>query len=153
MMRMHAKPEEKREIKDHYKSYDKMLAWVDENTSNIAKQLTLDIKRNLKDVVEKPQGRYLCFYKGKPTNKSIFAAFLLTKKLLKVRIRTDPRTFRDPEKRVKPEMFKGWFFKTRQEREFKITSKEQITYAIELIKQSYDISGDTKKQSSQWKEA
>jgi hypothetical protein len=37
-------------------------------------------------------------------------------------------------------VYKGWFFKQGQERKFKITSKEQIPYAMELIKQSYDIS-------------
>lgn len=129
----------KREMPEHYKSWSKMLAWVDENTSNIAKQLALDINRKLKDVIEEPRGRFLCFFKGKPSTKSIFAAFLLTKKYLKVRIRTDPTTFRDPKKRVKEKAYKGWFFKTGQEREFVISTydTENLSYAIELIKQSY----------------
>jgi hypothetical protein len=41
-------------------------------------------------------------------------------------------------------VYKGWFFKQGQEREFKVTSKEQIPYAMELIKQSYDVSGERK---------
>lgn len=129
----------RRPLPEHYGSWEKMLAWVDENTSNIAKQITLDITKKLKNVVGLARGRNLCFYKGKPSTKSIFAAFLLTKKYLKVRIRTDPTTFRDPKKRVNEKVYKGWFFKTGQEREFKISAydTENLTYAIELIKQSY----------------
>ena len=121
------------------KSWDEMLEWVDENPRNIARQLTLDIKRKLKDVVGLPRGRYLCFYKGRPSTKSIFAAFVLTKNYLKIRIRTDPTTFRDPKKLVKEKVYSGWFFKTGQEREFKVTEKEQMDYAMELIRQSYDM--------------
>ena len=128
-----------RKLPEHYESWEKMLSWVDENTSHIAKYLAIDIKKKLKDVVEEPRGRYLCFFKGKPSTKSIFAAFLLTKKYLKVIIRSDPATFRDTKKRVKEKVYSGWFFKTGQEREFVISTydTENLTDAIELIIQSY----------------
>jgi predicted transport protein len=71
---------------------------------------------------------------------------MLRKKALKVAIRTDPKTFKDPDKWTGDKIYKPWFFKQGQERAFKITSKEQIPYALELIKQSYDISGEVKKQ-------
>jgi predicted transport protein len=54
-------------------------------------------------------------------------------------------TFKDPQKLTGDKVYKGWFFKQGQEREFKVTSKEQIPYAMELIKQSYDISGEEMK--------
>jgi predicted transport protein len=92
------------------------------------------------DVSSVIHGRYLCFYRGKPSTRSIFAAFLLTRKALKVRIRTDPNKFKDPEKWTGDRVYKGWFFKQGEEREFKITSEEQIPYAMELVKQSYEIS-------------
>lgn len=85
------------------------------------------------------RGRYYCFYKGNPTTKSIFAALLLAKSFLKVRIRADPNTFRDPKGTVRAKVYKGWFYKQNQEREFKITDKDQIEYAMQLIKQSYDL--------------
>jgi len=131
--------EEEKEYPPHRLSWEKRLEWVDRNTSDSAKWLTIQIKRKLKDVVEEPRGRHLCFFKGKPSTKSIFAAFLLTKKYLKVRIRTDPKTFRDPKKRVKEKLYTGWFFKTGQEREFVILTfnTENLYYAMELIKQSY----------------
>jgi len=62
---------------------------------------------------------------------------MLTKKALKVRIRTDPTTFKDPRGLTRDRVYKGWFFKQGQEREFKIANEEQIENAIELIKQSY----------------
>ena len=63
----------------------------------------------------------------------------IAKKSLSVRIRADPATFKDPQKWTEDRIYKGWFFKQGQEREFKITSKEQISYAMELIKQSYEL--------------
>ena len=95
----------------------------------------------LGDVTHKPLGRFYCFYKGKPSTKSIFAALMLRKNALKVRIRTDPSTFQDPQKWTGDKVYKGWFFKSGEEREFEISRKEQINYAIELIKHSYKISG------------
>ena len=62
---------------------------------------------------------------------------MITKKEVKARIRTDPRNFRDRKNWTKS--YKGWFFyKKGQEKGFKITDKDQMDYAIELIKQSYE---------------
>ncbi len=128
----------KRALPEHYESWEKMLAWVDENTKYVVELLSTTI-RNFPDVNEASHGRYYCFYKGKPSTKSIFAAFLLTKNALNIRIRTDPKTFEDPRKWTGERVYKGWFFKQGQERQFKITSHDQIPYALELIKQSYEL--------------
>ena len=127
----------KRPLPEHYKSWKKMLQWVDESTESLVEKLSATIRNNLVNVNEVPHGRYYCFYEGKPSTKSIFAALLLTKKYVKVRIRTDPKTFKDVKKWTGEKVYRGWFFKTGQEREFKITKKDQMDYAIELIKQSY----------------
>jgi predicted transport protein len=134
----------KRPLSEHYKSWEKRLEWVDKNVKEMVDALTNRIL-DLGGVNHLPHGRNYCFYKGKPSTKSIFAALLLGKKSLSVRIRADPATFRDPQKWTGDRIYKGWFFKQGQEREFKVTSKEQIPYAMELIKQSYDISGEAKK--------
>jgi len=64
---------------------------------------------------------------------------MLTKRKVKVRIKVDPTKFEDKQKWTKP--YKGWFFPRKwQEREFSITSAEQFDYALQLIKESYDIS-------------
>lgn len=125
---------EEKEIKR--RSWIDKLALVDDNVREIVDILNEHIL-GLGDVKQKIVGAYLCFYKGKISTKSIFAAFLLTKKALNVRIRGDPNEFVDREKWTKA--YKGWFFKEGQERGFKITSKEQIPYAMELVKQSYNI--------------
>jgi predicted transport protein len=136
------KEERERKIPEHYKDWQSLFNWVEDSVKDVTKALESNIiSINPSEVTKAVHGRYLCFYRGKPSTKSIFAAFLLTKKALKVRIRTDPSTFKDPQKLTGDKVYKGWFFKQGQEREFKITSKEQIPYAMELIKQSYGISG------------
>jgi len=89
----------------------------------------------------KPMGRWYTFHRGEPHSKSRFVVFLLTKHKVRVRIRADPTTFRDPERLVKDYVYVKWFFHLGkgQEREFPITDKEQIDYAMELIKQSYEL--------------
>jgi len=129
----------KRPLPEHYKSWEKKLAWVDDDTRKVTELLETEIRSKLENVHTRAHGRHLCFYKGVPTTKSIFAAFLLTKKYLKVRIRTDPTTFRDPKKLVKEKKYFGWFFKQGQEREFLFRDSSQLDYAIELIKHSYEL--------------
>ena len=141
------KEEGKRPLPEHYKSWEKMLAWVDDSTRDLVKELTTQVS-SLGEVNHKASGTDYCFYKGKPSSKSIFAALLLRKSSVAVRIRTDPTTFKDSKKWVSDKIYKGWFFKQGQERTFDVKEKGQIPYAIELIKQSYDVSGE--KQST-WK--
>jgi predicted transport protein len=133
------KEQKKTQLPEHYKRWDSMFAWVSDNVKELVNILSERITE-FGEVRQVVHGRYLCFYRGKQSVKSIFAAFLLTKKVLKVRIRTDPNTFRDPQNWTDDKIYKGWFFKQGQEREFKISNKDQISYAIELIKQSYEIS-------------
>jgi predicted transport protein len=131
---------EERKLPEHYESWEKMLAWVNDNTKDVVKELTKSILK-LGEVTHSPLGRYYCFYRGKRSTKSRFVCFNLTKKALKVRIRTEPRTFKDTQKWTGDKIYKGWFFHhgLGQEREFKVTNKEQIDYAMELIKQSYEL--------------
>ena len=120
---------------EHYRIWEKKLAWIDENIRDIVKELTDRIVR-FGEVTHKTSGPDYVFYKGSPNTKSIFAGFFISKKALKVRIRTDPTTFKDPNRWTGDRTY-HWFFRTGQEKEFKITSRDQIDYAMELIKQSY----------------
>jgi len=123
----------------HMLSWEKMFAWVDESTRELVKTLESKILEEFDDVNRKAIGRYYGFYKGEPTTNSLFAVFLLTKKALKVRIRTDPRTFRDTQNWTRGRVYKGWFFKKGEEKDFSIIGTHQLVYAIELIKQSYEL--------------
>jgi predicted transport protein len=96
---------------------------------------------SLGEVNHKPIGRWHGFYKGKTSTKSLFAVIMLKKGSFKVRIRTDPKTFKDDKNLAGERMYKGWFYKQGQERQFEIKEKGQIEYALELIKHSYKISG------------
>lgn len=114
-----------------------MSAWTDENVRDIIKELDARVI-GLGGVKSKLIGRYYGYYKGKPNIRSIFLVFLLTKKALRIRIRADRNTFRDPEKWTgAATIFDIWFFEQGQEQEFEITGRDQIDYAMELIKQSY----------------
>jgi predicted transport protein len=124
---------------DYFLRWDKRLQWVDKNVQSLALALSATIENGQNNVVGKPRGKYYCFYKGNPSTKSIFATLCLFKNYVKVRIRADPKTFRDTKKWTGEKVYKKWFFLKGQEREFKITGKEQITYAMELIKQSYEL--------------
>lgn len=129
------KREERAPTPEHYRNWEKKLAWVDENVRDIVEELTSRIVR-LGEITHKTSGPDYVFCKGSPSQKSIFAGFFISKKVLKVRIRTDPTTFKDPKKWTGDKIY-HWFFRTGQEKEFKITSKDQLDYAMELIKQSY----------------
>jgi predicted transport protein len=133
------KEEKKQLIPEHRQSYEKMLAWVDGSVRDLVKELTVQIS-SLGEINHRPSGTDCVFFRGKPSAKSIFVALLLRKSSIRVRIRTDPRTFKDPKKWVSDKIYFGWFFKQGQERSFDLKEKEQISYAMELIKQSYDIS-------------
>jgi len=126
-----------REVPKHHKSWEKRLEWVHENINDVTKVLTKTILE-LGEVVHRPSGPDYVFYKGKPSTKSVFAGFFLTKKALKVRIRTDPATFSDSKKWTGEKIY-HWFFRTGQEKEFKMTERNQIDYAMKLIKQSYEL--------------
>lgn len=136
------KEEEKegRIMPDHHKSWEKRLEWVDENVRELAQILTKRILE-LNDVTHKPGGSLdYSFFRSKPTPRSNFAILLLNKKELKIRIRADPATLKDPKKWVREKVL-HWFMYTGKgvEKDFKITEKNQIDYAMELIKQSYEL--------------
>lgn len=130
--------ETRRPVPEHYKIWEKKLEWVDQNVSDIVKTLTSQIIQ-LGNVVHRASGPDYVFFKDQPGTKTIFAGLFLTKQALKVRIRTDPTTFRDPGKWTRDKTYR-WFFKV-GEKEFKVTSKDQIDYAMELIKQSFQLAG------------
>jgi len=79
------KEERERKIPEHYKDWQSLFNWVEDNVKDVTKALESNIiSINPSEVTKAVHGRYLCFYREKPTTKSIFAAFLLTKKALKV---------------------------------------------------------------------
>lgn len=130
--------EKKSKLPPHYASWDRMLEWVEPATKELANEL-INAIASLGNVKHKPSGTDYVFYKGKPGSRSVFAALLLRKKSIRVRIRVEPSIFKDPKKWVSEKIYKGWFFKENQERAFDLNERSQIPYAMELIKQSYEL--------------
>jgi len=132
----------KRKLPPQYENWETMLAWVNDKTKDIVKELSNRIGQ-LGEVNQKPLGRYYAFYRGERHSASRFVALILKKDKISVRIRVDPTTLRDPQRLVKEHVYAKWFFHHGQghEREFEITDKEQIDYVMGLIKQSYSLVG------------
>lgn len=120
--------------------WDEILKRVNEETRDLVEKLIKAIEEKFPEVQHMPRARWYYFYKGRERSlNSLFAVLLLTKKAVKVRIKTEPSTFKDEKGWTKT--MKGWFFPRKlQEREFTITEEHQIPYALELITQSYNIS-------------
>jgi predicted transport protein len=123
-----------------YENWEKKLA----KTSN-------DVRATVKELEERILGfgkistiqrTRKAYYKGKHSLESCFAIFEITDDALIARIRADSTTFEDPEKWSIGGTHKGMFFNP--ENKFKITSKDQVGYAIGLIKQAYEISKSKK---------
>jgi predicted transport protein len=129
--------EEKKPVPDYYKTWEKKLEWVDQNVRDVRKALTNRIEQ-FANVSQKASGPDYIFYKEISGKKIPFVGLFLTKPTLKVRIRTDPTTLKDPKKWVSEKTY-NWFFRMGNEKEFRISSVDQIDYALELIKQSYDL--------------
>jgi predicted transport protein len=122
---------------EYCRSWEAKLKWVTPNIRELANALKDQVSQ-LSDVDHRPSGPDYKFYRGKAGSTSIFAGIFLTQNALKVRIRTDPtKTLNDPKKWVSERTYK-WFFSS-GEKEFKITDMSQLDYAMELIKQSYDL--------------
>jgi len=133
--------EKRQKHPEHESSWEARLEWVTPEIKELVRNLIQKVESQLTEVSGKPKYRWYYFYKG--TGKhldSLFAVFMIKKKKVSVRIKVDPVKFKDVQKWTKK--YKGWFFtKKYEEREFPISAPEQFDYAIELIKQSYDISG------------
>jgi hypothetical protein len=132
--------EGKRLYPEHYKSWEKRLAWVNNETRSLVSELISAIERGTPKVNHLPRYRWYYFYKSEGRSlDSLFTVLTLSKKAVGVRIKVDPSKFKDERNWTKS--YKGWFFARKwQEREFTLTSPEQLHYALQLIKQAYDIS-------------
>jgi len=131
--------ERKREYPPHRLSWEKRLEWVDPSTRSLLPQVISRIEKEFPDASHLPKYRWYYVYKGS-THKPefLFAVLLLTRKNIHIRIRIDPSNFRDEKNWTKA--YQGWFwYKKGQERDFSITDADQLSYAIELIRQSYKL--------------
>lgn len=128
-----------------YESWETMLESITPEIRCIVSKLSDAMLTRLGNVTAKSIGRYYVFYKGKESSGSAFAAFILSRRALKVRIRTESK-FEDSEYSIKTRKYRGWFFSSmhnQQEREFSINKsfKRGIDPALKLIETSYKLAG------------
>jgi len=120
-------------------TWESLLASTEQKVREIVDTLSKRITTELKDIATAVSGTDFIFYWGKRGGKTNFAAFILRKESLLVRIRFDPNTFQDPKCMVSAKKYKYWFFDGfGEERAFRITDKTQIDDAMQLIRQSYE---------------
>lgn len=74
------------------------------------KVLKTRIVSELKDVIHEPIGKDYEFFREKKTSKNRFAVLMLRKNWVAVRIRADPKTFKDERNWTAGKVYKGWFF-------------------------------------------
>ena len=126
------------EYPDYMKDWKARLEWVNPNIRILVDKLIEGIEDELPGIVHMPKYRWHYFYRhelGK--HDSIFAAIILNKQSLYIRIRVNPNKLDDKLNLAK--QYKGWFFRAKgEERGFSIRNLDQITYALQLIKQAHN---------------
>ena len=131
---------EGKKYREHMTSWEARLKWATPEAKELVQKLVKRVESELPEISHLPRYRWYYLYKGEGRGlKYLFAVLMIGKKKVNVRIKADPLKFKDLQKWTKK--YKGWFFARKyEEREFSISTQEQLDYAIELIKQSYNIS-------------
>jgi predicted DNA-binding protein (MmcQ/YjbR family) len=131
---------ESKERPEHMLNWKSRLEWVAPEIRELVDKLVRKAESQLTGTSGVPRFRWYYLYKGSGRRlDSLFAVLMVKKKKVSIRIKVDPMKFEDERKWTKK--YKGWFFaRKHEEREFSVSTPEQIDYAVKLIKQSYDIS-------------
>ena len=92
------------------------------------------------DLTTEPSGDDIQLFREQTGLRNRFAVLMLRKDGITIRLRANPRTLIDPQKWITEKTYK-WYFNdgNGEEKEIKITEKEQIDYTVELLKQSYSL--------------
>jgi predicted transport protein len=106
----------------------------------MVRTLHLEMLNQFPDIISKVSGNYYTYHRGKEGTTSRFVGLILNKNDITIRIRVEPTSLSDPKKIVGDKKY-DWFFKSGkgEERMFRLSNKDQIPYAMELIKQSYEL--------------
>ena len=98
----------------------------------------ISITEEFSDLTTEPSADDFQLYRGPSGLGNRFAVLMLRKDGITIRLRANPRTLIDPQKWITEKTYK-WYFNdgNGEEKEIKITQKEQIGYTVELLKQSY----------------
>ena len=121
-------------------NWAKKLEDNNEQVKLLVNDLMLSIAEAFSDLSTEPSADDLQLYKGQTGSGRKFAVLTLRKDGISIRLRTNPRTLVDPQKWITEKTYKYCFNDGNgEEKEIKITQKEQIGYTLELLKQSYSL--------------
>lgn len=121
------------------KTWEGVLKWADPSVRVLVNSLSKKLQGEFPGIVHEPVSRWYAYYLDAETSiRKRFLALIARKTGLRCRIRVNPRTFRDDEKRTRE--LRAWFYVRLSgvERTFTITSPEEIDKVLPLVRQSYD---------------
>lgn len=119
-------------------TWEKKLEQSDDHVKLLVNDLMLKITNQFSNLASKSSGDDLLLLKGQINPRNRFVALMLRKDGITIRIRVNPATVVDPEKWIKEKTYRWFFYDGNgEEKEIKIAEKDQIDYAINLIRQSY----------------
>jgi hypothetical protein len=121
------------------KTWEGALKWADPSVRALVNSLSKKLEGEFSGIVHEPVSRWYAYYLNSETSrKTRFLALIARKRGVRCRIRVNPRTFKDDEKRTRE--LRGWFYVRLSgvERAFTIDSPEEIDKVLPLIRQSYD---------------
>ncbi len=121
-------------------SWEKKLADNNDQVKLLAKDLLVSIAHEFYDLTAHSSGDDLEICRGPIGLSNGFAVLMLRRDGVTIRLRANMRTLNDPQKWIGEKTYKWYFTDGKgEEKEIKITEKEQIAYAVELLKHSYTL--------------
>ena len=129
------------------KTWEGVLKWADPSVRTLVNSLNKRAEYEFPGIVYEPVSRWYAYYLDiDKSRRNRFLALIANKKGLGCRIRVNPRTFKDDEKRTRE--LRGWFYVRLSgvERAFTIASPDDIDKVLPLTRQSYEF---VKRESSE----
>jgi predicted type IV restriction endonuclease len=123
------------------KNWHDRLEWTTPPARDMALKLVAEVMKKFPDASHGISGTDYYFAKGKRSQQTLFLTITIQKNRLNTRVRFDPQTGKDPSGMVEDRDYE-WFFKGRgKERNMKILDIKNISQALEVINQSYNLAG------------
>lgn len=120
-------------------TWEEKLATKDEHVKNLLKASMERMSTEFNDAVFKTTNS-LQYSKGEISPSNRFVVFMLREHGIKMRVRVNPSTVADPQKWVGGRSYKWFFYDGNgEEKEFMVTSEDQLDYAMSLVRQSYQL--------------
>ncbi len=119
-------------------SWKKKLEDNNDPIKLLVKDLLFSLTHEFSDLATGSIGDDLAICRGPRGLRNRFAVLMLRKDGVTIRLRANTKSLNDPQKWIAEKTYK-WYFNdgVGEEKEIKITGKEQVAYAVELLKQSY----------------